>query len=295
MSRPHVIFASLNRRFVPYAEMLLKTLRRTNPDHPEVHFYHTDLDAHARRKLERAGRVKTVACAFDDFKAGPAMASHDQALADPRISYARFLIWTQRFDAYETVLHLDTDLLILGSIQELFETRDFLIFPETYEGEDAVFYDPRDPELVSRLAEDGIQNLPQAANAGVFAVPRAFRTPENCELLTNLIDRYGKFIKWSDQSILNLWMARRGLRVTDDLRFNFQHRLLARATPRDLRNTRIIHLNGVDLRYRLFLMRAGAALCRVPGGWSIYRVLARMCGTLLAMWRNRPTRIRGDR
>jgi hypothetical protein len=292
MSRPHVIFASVNRRFVAYAELLLKTLRRTNPDHPEVHFYHTDLDAHARGRLERAGRVKTVACTFDDFEAGPAMATHQQNFADPRISYARFLIWTPRFDAYETVLHLDTDLLILGSIRELFETQDFLIYPEAYEGEDAVFYDPRDPALVYRLAEDGIENLSKAANAGVFAVPRSFRTPENYELLGNLIDRYGMFIKWSDQSILNLWMARRGIQVTDDVRFNFQHRLLTRAAPRVLRSARIIHLNGVDLRYRLFLMRAGAALCRVPGGRSVYRMLARTCRALLAIWQQRQRRPR---
>ncbi len=288
MSRPHVIFASVNRRFLDYAECFLRSLQSAYPDHPEVHLYHTDLNEKECSRLSQPGRVKTVKISFNDFKSGPAMASHHAKFADPRISYSRFLIWTRRFDEYETVVHLDTDIIIRGSFETLFQTDKFLIFPETYTGPDAIFYNATDPKLAQMLKEDGIIAPSRAANAGIFSVPRALRTEANFEILMQLIDRYDAHIKWSDQSILNLWMAKKGIAVTDDFTFNFQHRLLNTNKAGEVKNAKIFHLNGVDLAYRLFLMKTLSKLHRLPGGWSIYKFLDNICQSLLKIWRKRP-------
>lgn len=288
MSRPHVIFASVNRRFLEYAQCFLKTLQIAYPEHPEVHLYHTDLNQNECSQLSKMGRVKTVKIGFKDFKSGPAMASHHAKFADPRISYSRFLIWTRRFEDYETVVHLDTDLIVRGSLEPLFHTDKFLIFPETYTGKDAIFYNSTEPKLVAMLKEDGIAPPSRAANAGIFSVPRALRTEENFDQLMQLIDRYDAHIKWSDQSILNLWMAKKGIALTDDFTFNFQHRLLNTNKTGEVTNAKIFHLNGVDLAYRLFLMKALSQLHRSPGGWTIYKLLDKICQSLLKLWRKRP-------
>lgn len=288
MSRPHVIFASVNRRFLDYAECFLKSLESAYPEHPEVHLYHTDLNEKDCARLSRPGRVKTVKISFSDFKSGPAMASHHAKFADPRISYSRFLIWTRRFEEYETVVHLDTDLIIRGPFEPLFQTDKFLIFPETYTGADAIFYNATEPKLVEMLKEDGIVPPLRAANAGIFSVPRSLRTEANFEQLMQLIDRYDAHIKWSDQSILNLWMAKKGTVLTDDFTFNFQHRLLNTNKASEVKSAKIFHLNGVDLAYRLFLMQSLAKLHRLPGGWTIYKSLDKICQALIKIWRKRP-------
>ncbi len=288
MNRPHVIFSSVNRRFLEYVVCFLTTLKIAYPDHPEVHLYHTDLNEKECARLSQLSRVKTVKISFNDFKSGPAMASHHPKFADPRISYSRFLIWTRRFEEYETVVHLDTDIIIKGSFEALFETEKFLIFPETYTGPDAIFYNAADPKLTQMLNEDRIVPPPRAANAGIFSVPRALRTKENFELLMQLIDRYDTHIKWADQSILNLWMAKQGIGLTDDFTFNFQHRLLSTNKAGEATKAKIFHLNGVDLAYRLFLMKSLSHLHRLPAGWTLYKSLDKICHSLLKIWRKRP-------
>lgn len=288
MSRPHALFVSLNKWFLDYANCFLETLDRSYPDHPELIVYHTDLSEKECAGLKRFTRVTTVKVGFDEFKTGPAMASHHPKFADPRISYSRFLIWTRRFDAYETVVHLDTDIIVRGSLEPLVSTDKFLIYPETYTGDDAIFYNRKDPKLIKLLHEDGIPMPTRAANAGIFAIPRSLRTQENYELLNYLIDRYDEYIKWSDQSILNLWMAKKGIALTDDFTFNFQNRLLSTSKAAEIQSAKIFHLNGVDLAYRLFLMQTLSQIHGWPGGWAIYRTLEKICQSLIKIWRSRP-------
>ena len=287
-STKNAIFVEINQLFLPYLEVFLKSLFRIYPDCPDLLIYHTDLNDTQLSRLRQHAAVKTVRLEEADFVSGPPMASHRPKQADPRISYARFLIWTDRMKEYENVIHLDTDLLILGRFDDLFSCERFTIFAETYQEEDSLFYNSRDPDLSRLLDEDGIRLPARVANCGVFVVPRKDRSPEDFETLCYLLKRYGKYIKWSDQSIINLWMAKKGIRATEDNRFNFQHRLID--TPggvNELREARIFHFNGVDLTYRLFLVRCARRLCRMPYGWNIYLLVYGAVDNLLRFWRSR--------
>ena len=283
----NAIFIEINQRFLPYLEVFLKGLRRVHRDYPDLFIHHTDLTEEQTRRLSRYEGLRTVQLEDADFAAGPAMATHRPKHADPRISYARFLIWTQRLKDYENVLHLDTDLLILGRFDELLDGVRFRIFAETYQSSDALFYDARDPMLTRLLEEDGIHLPDKVGNCGVFVVPKKDRTPENFDLLNTLLSRYGPFIKWSDQSIINLWMVMKGYEVEEGDRFNFQHRLVTRpGRVNGLRQARIFHFNGVDLTYRLFLQRCAGVLSRLPAGWELYRLVYRATDGLLRVWRS---------
>ncbi len=286
--KKNAIFVEVNQRFLPYLEVFLAGLFRIHPDCPDLLVYHTDLNDTQLRRLQKHPAVKTVRLQDTDFISGPPMATHRVKLADPRISYARFLIWTDRFNDYENVVHLDTDLLILGRFDELFSHDRFVIFKEEHSEENSLFYNPRDPGLLKLLHEDGIRLPESIANCGVFVVPKKCRSSESFETLRYLLKRYGSYIKWSDQSIINLWMAMKKIRVTEGNRFNFQHRLFADPGPvNGLREARIFHFNGVDLTYRLFLIQCAGNLCRLPGGWNIYRFVYRIADGLLHLWRSR--------
>jgi lipopolysaccharide biosynthesis glycosyltransferase len=284
----NAIFVEINQRFLPYLEIFLKSLFRFYPDCPDLFVYHTDLNETQLRRLRKYPAVKTVCLEETDFTSGPSMATHRPKFADPKISYARFLIWTDKMKDYENVVHLDADLLILGRFDDLFAQDRFTIFAETYQAEDSLFYNSKNPDLVRLLDEDGIRLPVTVANCGVFVVPRKDRSSEDFETLGYLLKRYSNYIKWSDQSIINLWMAKKGICVAEGNQFNFQHRLITKPGRVDgLREAQIFHFNGVDLIYRLFLVRCASFLCRLPYGWNIYRFVYRTTDDLLRLWRSR--------
>lgn len=286
-STRHAIFLGLNENFVPLAEIFLKSLARNYPDHPDVYIYSIGLGERSLERLSAFKRVQPVSCGPGDFVAGPPMASHHPNFADPRISYARFLIWTDRFAAYENVLHLDADLLVLGALEELLERKDFTAFVDAGECAYAIFYDDKHPELERLLAEDGIVRSARMANAGVFLVPKKDRTPENHALLVRFLARYGAHIKWADQSVINLWMAKKGYAAETDFRYNFQHQLVDDLSSyRGVAQASVFHLSGVDMAYKLFFMRLAGLACRLPFGWGIYRHAYRTARRMLRAWRN---------
>jgi hypothetical protein len=289
-SEKNAIFVELNANFYFYAKVFLRTLAKNYPGHPPLFVYHTDLSEAQQKYLASFKNVQLVRCTLDDFRWGPPMATHSVKFADARISYLRFLIWTDRFAEYDKVLHLDTDMLILGGYEELFKVERFTAFPEAYAGDDVVFYDPRNPELLKLLKEDGIESPRMAANAGVFLVPKADRTPEDRAVMERLMTRYKPFIKWSDQSIINLWMAIKGYKPVEEHRFNYLHKWLdAPGGFRKLRDSSSFHFNGVDLVFRPFFVRLANVLRHLPfAGWPIYRSLYHAAQWMLDRWRRRP-------
>ena len=283
----NAIFTELNRGFLPYAKLFFESLQRNYPNHPDVFVYHADLTPEEIKKLTAYPRVKPVLFSCKNLEFGPPMASHHPHYADPRISYARFHIWDDTFNSYDKVLHLDTDILVMRPLDELFQREEFTIFAETYQGDDAMFYELKNPELTALLNEDGIGPFTCVGNAGVFLAPRNCRSKEDKDLLFYFLKRYKNFIKWSDQSVLNLWMARKGFKPSEGHTFNFLHPLLQKSSEaKQVSQSHIFHLNGVDLAYRLTFMRMANKSYRIPGGWMIYRSFYNAASGSLKFWRS---------
>jgi hypothetical protein len=111
------------------------------------------------------------------------------------------------------------------------------------------------------LIADGLQHQrwDVAANAGVLVLPQTVRTAAHLAEAQRITRRYGRYLIWGDQSMLNIWMARHQLSVVHDCRFNYQLRLLLeldRPCCR-FRDVRILHFNG-QRRDTLTLMAAAA-------------------------------------
>lgn len=242
---PHAIAVALLANYFPIFVLFLESMKRSFPDHPEIVVCQKGFSpAQIEFLLKRYSRLRIVDITQHSFLKGPAMLNRTNYDLDA--FYARFLLWTDVFAGYENVLYLDTDIFVTGSLDTLFASPELCCFEESYSGPKPLFYDANDPDLLHRLREDRLTDLPERpGNAGVLLVPRRYRTAAHLEELRRLLDRYSKDLIWGDQSLINLWMASLGIRPIHDYRFNFQVRLLEQSREKAAyRDVRIFHMNG---------------------------------------------------
>jgi hypothetical protein len=295
----HAIFVTVDAEYSDVLGLLLKSLARSYPGHPPVVACTSGWTDQMRRALSRQSPgLRWLDVQALTFPAGPPI-GHDLA-RDRRVMYARWAALTPVFDAYETVVYLDADTLVLGPFDELFAARQPLAFEDAYPNRrEMVFYDPDDLNLRRLLEEDGLAHWDweRAANAGVLALPRSFRTPAQLVEFTRLSRRYGPFLRWGDQSVLNLWLARNAIQSVRDYRFNYQVRLLVeRRALEPYRDAKILHFNGQHgeapflMALAHALMRAGPPGRRlVPAAMRLARspVVARLPGYRARRWLRR--------
>lgn len=216
------IYLCFDDRVLPYARVCLNSLACNAPGHPPLLVDYRGRDAGMLRLLEARGARILPATRPPEFT---------DALVPGRgrdCARHRFGLWRRAFDDHGTILHLDADMLILGPLDALFAARA-PVFVANREADPQVrIFDPRwrdDPGLGARLAEDGLR-LPDGpddmANAGLFALPPAFRSRAQMAALARLAQRYAPYLAFADQSLLSLWLLAQGLRPTRDFRYNFQ-------------------------------------------------------------------------
>jgi lipopolysaccharide biosynthesis glycosyltransferase len=241
---PNAIALTLRDNYFPILVLFLKSMERSYPAHPEIIICQKGFSPEQIHFLQsRHPRVNCVDLNAHRFLKGPAMLDRKNYDVDP--FYARFLIWTDLFAAYENVLYLDIDAFVTGSLEPLFASQEFLCFEETYVGPQPLFFDHTDPTLRELLREDRLTLPATSGNAGVLLIPRRYRTPEQLGLLYRLLDRYAKYLVWGDQTLINLWMASNGIAPTKDYRFNFQVRLLhQKREMAAYRSVCFFHMNG---------------------------------------------------
>lgn len=247
---------SCDNAFVPVVELSLRSIADYWPSHPEVIIVGRGLDQRAEQRLRRiAPNVSVIPNTLSAGECGPLMAHLDPRL-DAAVFYARFLLWTEQFEAFDSVLHLDADVLIRAPLDDLVASDEFTIFPESYESSNHTFFDHRCAELRAKLRADALHCDPRRANAGVFVIPRRYRRRAHFEKLQHLLSRYAPYVRWADQSIINLWMISQGISRSEDRRWNFQHRWFH--DPRyghEFGAARILHFNGLPNAERLACMQ----------------------------------------
>lgn len=128
-----------------------------------------------------------------------------------KVFYARMLMWTDAFIEYDVLLYLDVDVLDLEPLDDLFETTSIRIFAEAYHGPNRVLYYDRMEEWQPLLEEDGIADRidQMAANAGVMAIARRYRTDVQYDRLEAIQARYEQWLAWGDQSVQHLVVDQR--------------------------------------------------------------------------------------
>jgi hypothetical protein len=263
----HAIFVTLDSYYAGLFHLFLRSLHEHWPSHPRVLACITGWPDAQRRQFDRRFPfIEWIEMHDLGFPVGPAMGRNPHF--DRPVMYARWAALTPRFDAYDTVLYLDVDTLVLGPLDELFRTDSVVAFRETLSGAGArIFEDPEEPCLRALLEEDGLAGwTAPPANAGVVILPRRFRTREQCAEVARLTARYAPYLRWGDQSVLNLWLARNRIAPAAGVEFNYQLRLVHDAQERRAcAGARIVHFNGQHGQAP-FLMALAYRVVRLPWG-----------------------------
>jgi len=233
------IFTAVDKKYEEYAKACFNSLIKNYKNHPEVLIYYEELTDEFKsyvNTLENFKLIKKKLFNTSQLNLGP---------VSNKIVYFRYLLWSNEFHMYDNVMHLDVDTLILGDLSYLFETQEFLMFDNMEILKD-VYIIQKSIEAQTALSEYGIQydvyNPPKFANAGIFVIPKKYRTKENLNQLLNISKDLSIYLKYADQSAINLWMIKNNIPVSDKIEYNFQpHFFNYQDNMYELKDVKIIH------------------------------------------------------
>ena len=141
--------------------------------------------------------------------------------------YYKYLLWTNRYDEYDNILHLDVDTLVLAPLDELFNRNEFFIVYNNISFREVRIL-PKDKKSMALagfyLGYHGIR-LPEhedMINAGVFMIPKRFRQKKYLDSLVDITNDFKDLLVYADQSALSLWCIKNEIIPSDEYQYNFQ-------------------------------------------------------------------------
>lgn len=279
----HALSVITDDRYAPYTEVLLKSLDRAYPRHPDTVILGIDLSEDWKTRLLRYGRTRFVALPETERLKGPLL--KDDRVSSAEAVYAGSFFWKHGFPEYDRMAKLDADMLVLGSLDELWSNERFLMIRDAYAGPRLIFRVPNDPAVIALMQTDGLTPPTQLGNGGMYVLPRQLRTREEYERLVSLTRRYGPHVMWAEQSILNLWMAMHGITPVNDRTLNFQERFFWRYLLIDRTRIKILHMNSLPYgRARLFLLKAAYHLLPSLPGTILYLMIHLLITPWVKVW-----------
>ena len=241
----HAIYISFDNDFVPFAIALLQSIRSNFPNHPNILLDYSGSDAKIGKLQTYLGATRLPPVAMPEF------ANNVLHWRTGQASLQRLKLWRREFDAYDSILHLDADMLVLSDLSDLFAAPEpYFVANHEFQSGSSIFSQESlgDPLLRQMLEEDGIDypgDPNDMANAGLFVLPRAYRSPKEMMKLARLSARYGQYFAFADQSLLSLWLLASGRRPTLNLADNFQSPFFGDANRElDLHEIRVVHFSS---------------------------------------------------
>jgi len=241
------IFTAVDRNYENYARACFNSLEENYPDHPIVLVFYEDLSEEfkefvSKKNMFKLEHMKHNIWLENEFNLGP---------VGKGIVYIRYLLWTDYFNGYDDVLHLDVDTLVLGNLDDIFGRNQFTMFNnnEILHGVDIIERSDRAMEAVNSLlpnAHYDVWNPPEYGNAGIFVIPKKYRNYDKIkshhkQLLT-ITRNISNVLIYADQSAINLWMRENNIPVSNEIEYNFQpHFFNYKENTYSLDDVKIIH------------------------------------------------------
>lgn len=244
-SNSNAIYIRFDDAYAIYAMACLNSIRANYPDHPK---FIIDYRGGGGRILDL---LSDLGAELLPTVPPPEYTRYLQESRAGSAVFDRLGLWRSAFRRFDTILHLDADMLVLHPLHDLFECTEphFVSNHESSFGVHVFSEKFRsDARLREMLIQDNLAFLDgpdDMVNAGLFTLPRKFRTPGNIALLANLARRYGRYLAFSDQSLLSLWLVAIGGRPTLDFADNFQTPFFSEpdvAVPLD--EIRVLHFSS---------------------------------------------------
>jgi len=145
---------------------------------------------------------------------------------DSILVYDRYYMWTDQFNDYDNVMFLDVDTLVLNDISHLFKTNEFYIVTNHSSlPHMSIFGNNQSELLLNKLRTDFIKypvGMHSMANAGMFIIPRKYRTQMYLDKLIYFTVRYNNFARYADQSFISLWCHYFNIPISKEVQYNYQ-------------------------------------------------------------------------
>lgn len=221
------IFTTVDRNYENYARACFNSLEENYPDHPIVLVFYEDLSEEFKEFVEKKNNFKLELINYDlcfgeEFNLGP---------VGNKIVYVRYLLWTDWFEDYDDVLHLDVDTLVLGNLDGLFGRTQFTMFDnnEILHGVDIIERSDGAQQALNSLLPNANYNVfdpPSFGNAGIFVIPKNIRNYDHVKShykqLLEITTTIPNVLIYADQSAINLWMRENNIPVSREIEYNFQ-------------------------------------------------------------------------
>ncbi len=242
----HAIFMCFDDKFCNYARACLNSIERNYPDHPKILVDYRGAERHMLAFLQATNNLVLL----DPLQEVSQIGFNLGPVNSPTV-YIRYNLWTSHFEEYDNILHLDADTLVMKPLDELLEMEDFFI-TANHEPFDFVRVFPEDAtedkELHDLLRIDGLRypgGMDDMGNAGVFLLPKKYRTPVCLDKMIYLTKRYNKWLNYADQSALSLWCMTQEIPFQKRWEYNFQMPfLIMHDVPVSLSDACVLHYSS---------------------------------------------------
>lgn len=251
----NTIFISIDNNFYKLCILFLKNIKKKYTNHPTIHIIYINLTEKQKKYLFKINNnIKLIENDINESIIWPIMLHLNQKKYNPKVFYARFMIFNEYFSQFDKILHLDVDIYINKNLDELFKKDSFFIVKDVYEWHDFIDIDNND--LKKQFLKDKIINTPICWNAWIFLITKKYL---NKSVLNNLIEiknNYSKYIRFADQSIINIWLCLNNINISKEYKYNLQYRLFFQNYNNIdlLKESNIIHLNWLNYKYKYLLM-----------------------------------------
>ena len=217
------ILVTLDENYIPYLNVMLTSLLHSNPDdYFDVYLLHSSVSAKAtedtKRILGTSGRLISVQAKDIGLETAPTTSRYPQEIYY-RIFAAKYLP-----ESVDRILYLDPDIIINGSIAELYHTpMDHYYFAAASHVGPVL-------QKINELRLDMDENSPYI-NSGVMMMNlKRLRDEQSLEEVFDFIERRKNFLILPDQDIISSLYGTKILAL-DPFRYNMTEVLYKQHSP----------------------------------------------------------------
>jgi len=235
------IFIVTDEKYFKYTRACINSIETNWIHHPEIIVsYRTDkiIEDDFNFLREKKIIIKTYMELDFNLPLGP---------VNDNIVYQKFLLFggDGYFNKFDNILFLDSDTLVLEDLDSIINASEFFII-QNYEDVPhiKVFGNVLSEGLIEKCCDNYIKSEDDMVNAGMFVIPKKYRTDMYFNTLLNLGREFSDYIKYADQSIISLWCKYFNIPIADHLGYNYQ------STSSSLYNfgvkdIKIVHFSGI--------------------------------------------------
>jgi len=220
----NAIFMAFDDKHFYYFIRLYNSLNENYPDHPIILAHYEGIQPSRVEWLKSRKDIRL----YLNTELPPELTTQYYHKAVPsKLVYFKYLLWTELYDEYDNILHLDADTLVFSSFEELFKRDEFFVAYNNISFKEVTILptNKKDRGLSGfYLGYHGIRTPTHndMVNAGIFMIPKKYRKREHLKFLIDITNDFKDLLVYADQSALSLWCIKNNITPSEEYEYNFQ-------------------------------------------------------------------------